>query len=182
MGNVNWASITAKLNRVVARKVEAKVSRDLALLESEFISAMDSAVVNSPRLTGPESERVSLVPFTCTGKTFGSTQNFGGIVKTQLKLFFDFTGDKTMVSLSPNKSVYNLVALFNNGYASNNVSPDAPIRGMWHGHELVIYPKGRMGANFIGRAIQQFKDWCSAYYPAYKLSFKVNPVYNSNTN
>lgn len=178
-GKVNWASITSKLNRAVAAKIEEKVTQDLETIAHEFETTMDFEIADSPGLTPAESERVSMVPFQYTGKSGGVTQNFSGRVKGTYKLYFDFLGDKTMVSLSPNKSVHDLIALFNNGYASNNVRPDAPIRGIWHGREIVIKPRSRQGAHFIGRAIEQFQQWCAAYYPKYNIRFKVNPNYNS---
>ena len=121
-----------------------------------------------------------MTSFQKTGGTFVgySVGKNGGTIS--YKMNFDFTGDKTLVSLSPYKSVHNLVALFNNGYPTNNVNPNRPIKGMWHGRELVIRPRSRQGAHFIGRAIQQFKQWCATYYREYKIDFEVNPIYSEN--
>ena len=93
------------------------------------------------------------------------------------ELGFDFDGDKSLVSISPNKKIDNLVALFNNGYPSgNNVNPKKPPMGMWHGIWLVIQPRTRMGAAFVQKAAKEFQEWAESQgmTVTYEISYEYD--------
>ncbi len=174
----NWNAINAKIKNGISKKIDEKMSKEIPMICSEFESIMDFEIADNPGLTIGESERLSDVKFQRTGSTFIAHDSTGNNVTATYRIGFDFVGDKTLVSLSPGKSVYNLVALFNNGYASNNVRPDAPIRGIWHGVEIVIRPRSRHGAHFISNAVQKFKEWCAAYYHEYNIDLTVSSIYH----
>ena len=183
MGTVNWELIEEKINAVVDTKITKAPAGGPAgpPLSDLMIKKMREAIISSAGLTENERQRILSVPFVNTGIDTQILGSSNGLVSVIYKLYFDFEGDKTMASLSPNKSVHDLIALFNNGYPTNNVDPKHPIRGMWHGTMIVIKPRSRKGAHFIGKALQDFKYECTAMYPNSVVTFNVNPNYNSTT-
>ena len=181
MGKVDWESIEARISEVIDTKFASASAAGPAgpPLSDLMIKKMREAIISSAGLTENEIQRILSVPFVNTGIDTQIGRNSNGSVSVIYKLYFDFEGDKTMVSLSPNKSVHDLIALFNNGYPTNNVDPKHPIRGMWHGTMIVIKPRSRKGAHFIGKALQNFKYECNAMYPNSIVTYKINPNYNS---
>lgn len=177
MGSVNWSSIEAKIASAANNMYKNATPAAAERIASEMVFAMNDAINSSSELTSNEAARVSLVPFVHVGTDVNVLKGTGGGVYHEYKLYFNFEGDKTMISLSPNKTVHDLIALFNNGYPTNNVDPEHPIRGMWHGNQIIIRPRSRKGAHFIGRALQTVKN----NNPQYDISFKVNPNYNTST-
>lgn len=179
-GRVDWNSISAKVARAAASKIKCAVKEDIEMMEYMLPTYMEAEILDNPIMTDGEAERALEVPLKSIGSTI-TTYYDNSNVGVEFKIYFDFTGDKTLVSLSPNKQVNDLIALFNNGYASNNVDPDRPIRGIWHGRELVIYPRSKRGAHFIGRAIERFKKYVESTYPGCKVDVQVNPNYHPGT-
>lgn len=149
---INEASLQAKLNKVSGSKAGRAAKLNSSLLASRLREMMIDEISAAGDLTGPERDRVLSVGITCSSTS--ASANGEQIVTIRL----DFSGDKTMVSLSPNKSVQNLVALFNNGYASNNIDPSRPIRGIWHGKMITIGPRSRSGAHFVQSAVEKFTN------------------------
>lgn len=177
---VNWDSISAKVASAASKKIKNAVKHDIEMMEYMLPTYMEAEILDNTIMTNGEAERALEVPLVSTGSTITSYYDKSK-VGTEFKIYFDFEGNKTLESLSPNKQVYDLIALFNNGYPTNNVNPDRPIRGTWHGKELVIYPKSKRGAHFIGRAIERFLQYVHTMSPDYVIDVTVNPNYNSST-
>ena len=179
-GEVNWDSISAKVASAAAKKIKKAIREDVEMMEYMLPVYMEAAILDNHTMTNGEAERALEVPLRSVGSTITSYYDKSNI-GVEFKIYFDFDGDKTLVSLSPNKEVHDLIALFNNGYPSNNVNPDRPIRGTWHGKDLVIYPRSKRGAHFIGRAIEQFKEYVNKAYPGSDIDVQVNPNYYPGT-
>lgn len=174
---IDWGSISAKVGNKITAKAKRASSLKAKVLAKTFIDIMNQSIENSAWLTGPEKERVLANPLVCTGATVTGVHTNSELgVEYGIELFFDFSGDKKMISISPKKYVHNLVALFNNGYASNNVDPERPPKGMWHGQFLIIRPKSKAGARFVENAVDTFKSLFNNQDVT--VNAKISPEYN----
>lgn len=172
----NWSSIEKKIG--AGAKGSSALSVEAAALPPRFIQIMSESIsdsVSRGALTANEAAAVLSVPFECTKITTKSTST--GVL---VEMGFSFMGEKTLVSISPGKTVGNLVALFNNGYNDNNVDPARPPRGMWHGKKLVIWPNAKTGAHFVGRAVQRFKNELTAQ--GCTVQATISGEYSTGTN
>ena len=176
---VNWDSIEAKAGKSTEKKVKSKVKMTAKQIAKEFVKIMNEEIQASlGTITQPEIDRIMENALTWTGSSQVGVhykQEHG--VDFGFDLYFDFAGDTKLISLSPRKYVRDAVALFNNGYASNNIDPEHKIKGYWKGHYLELGPYSQAGAHFIGRAIERFKEWAASN--GWVVTYSVNPIYST---
>ena len=175
----DWASIGQKIGSKLEKKAKNVAKLDAQQLGDKFVDIMDTTIKNAVGLSYAEIERILETPLMFTGASINgvhANQEMG--VDFSITLFFDFVGDKKMVSLSPKKYVHDLVALFNNGYPTNNIDDEHPIRGVWHGQPLTLYSWSRDGAHFVGKAIREFSIWAESQ-GIDVIHIQVNPAYDA---
>lgn len=159
---INWASIERKIQDAATPKIRKELSMKLPsefqLLAEEFKKIMYETIMYSPEMTPRESAVVADTGFDLTRCYLVSVSFNKDRCLATVEMNFDFTGDKTLESISPNKHVEDMTVLFNNGYQDNNVDPDRPPFGKWHGFTLVIQPGFKLGAHFVSQATTKFVD------------------------
>lgn len=178
---VDWSAIEAKDGKAMEKKAgKAKKLAASKTIANKFIEIMVEEIGKSSKtITENEIKRILENKFKLTS----STPIVGGSGKKTINvgfnLEFEFTGDKTLVSLAPGKHVENVVALFNNGYPTNNIDPKHPIKGYWKGRYLVLGPYSQQGAHFIGRALERFEKWAKSN--GWTVTYTVDGIYNTST-
>lgn len=178
---INWNSVEGKVGKPLENKVRtAAVGLIPKVIGEKFVHIMDSVIANCAGISVNEANRIRQVPLVHTGSSVTGVHTNAELgVDYGIDLYFDFSGDMYLHSLSPRKYVHNLVALFNNGYPTNNIQPNKPIIGTWHGQTLILGPWQREGAHFVGKAIREFEVWAESQKII--VSSKVNPIYSSST-
>lgn len=155
--NINWDSINKKIDYDGYKKTSEKSTTLGYYLAGRFIATMKAAIDEAHGLTGNEKAVIQNHPIELVDcKTYADFRSKTPMI--EIYLDFDFQGgSRSLVSISPNKQIYDAIALFNNGYpGGNNVNPKKPPRGIWHGKPLTIRPRARDGAHFIEHAITDF--------------------------
>lgn len=154
--DINWYSVMRKVKDAATPKIQNVIRADLEVLSEEFKNIMHKTIMYSPEMTPRESAVVADTGFDATDVHLISISFDGDKCLVTAQMNFDFTGDKTLVSLSPRKQVNDMVVMFNNGYPTNNVNPANPPQGYWHGFWLVIQPRAQAGAHFVTKATNEF--------------------------
>lgn len=174
--NINWFSIMRKVQDAAIPKVRIAMEAELQRLAEEFKNIMhDTIMFDTPEMTARESAVVADTGFDATYLNVISVSFNNKNCKITAKMNFDFTGDKMLESLSPTKQVQDMVVMFNNGYADNNVDPEHPPQGLWHGFWLIITPGFKVGSHFVSRATEKFVNLLTQN--GYKVNYQIDGKY-----
>lgn len=156
---INWYSVMRKVKDAATPKVRRVINTDLQVLAEKFKTIMHTTIMHSPEMTSRESAVVASTGFEATNIHLISVSFNDSQCIIDAQMDFNFTGDKTLVSLSPGKQVNDMVVMFNNGYSDNNVDPERPPKGFWHGFWLVLQPDYKLGAHFVSKATDEFAQF-----------------------
>lgn len=181
MSFINYSQLDKKINKLTkntinknAKKITAKV---ISSISKDLIQCINDAIQSSADLTTAEKDKLLSVPLKLTNKIKTQVNNKNGS-EIFISLGFEFVGDRTMPSIEPGKHVYNLVALFNNGYPTNNITPGRPLIGYINGRKYIISAGSKRGAHFIGRGVQMFLDKCAVSYPDVEIRVNIGYEYS----